>query len=165
MNKMIIRDAFPNDFDAIANCVSAAFDNEGEVVLVQQLRADNDVVIELVAEEAGSIVGHVVVSSLSLNPGLGLRCGGVAPLSVLPRYQSTGIGSQLMETVIEKSRDSGLDALFLLGDPSYYQRFGFQVTGVRSDYPAEYFQAFELTPGCLRDGQTKAQYASAFAAI
>ena len=107
MNKMIIRDAFPNDFDAIANCVSAAFDNEGEVVLVQQLRADNDVVIELVAEEAGAIVGHVVVSHLSLNPDLGLCCGGVAPLSVLPGHQSTGIGSQLMETVIEKVQTQG----------------------------------------------------------
>ena len=70
-----------------------------------------------------------------------------------------------MDAVIEKSRSLELDALFLLGDPAYYQHFGFQVTGVRSDYPAEYFQAFELTTGCLRDGQTKAQYARAFAAI
>ena len=165
MNKMIIRDAFPNDFDAIANCVSAAFDNEGEVVLVQQLRADNDVVIELVVEDAGSIVGHVVVSSLSLNPGLGLRCGGVAPLSVLPRYQSTGIGSQLMETVIDKSRDSGLDAIFLLGDPFYYQRFGFEITDITSDYPAEFFQVFELTAQCLNNVSAKANYANAFSAL
>ena len=165
MNKMIIRDAFPNDFDAIANCVSAAFDNEGEVVLVQQLRADNDVVIELVVEDAGSIVGHVVVSSLSLNPELGLRCGGVAPLSVLPRYQSTGIGSQLMETVIDKSRDSGLDAIFLLGDPSYYQQFGFEITDITSDYPAEFFQVFELTAQCLNNVSAKANYANAFSAL
>lgn len=165
MNKMIIRDAFPNDFDAIANCVSAAFDNEGEVVLVQQLRADNDVVIELVAEEAGAIVGHVVVSHLSLNPDLGLCCGGVAPLSVLPGHQSTGIGSQLMETVIEKSPDSGLDALFLLGDPAYYYRFGFKVTDISSDYPAQFFQAFELTAQCLNNVSAKANYANAFSAL
>ena len=162
---MIIRETLPADFDDISRCILSAFQNDGEVALVRQLRADNDVVIELVAEEAGSIVGHVVVSHLSLNPNISLQCGGVAPLSVLPSCQSTGIGSRLMDAVIEKSRALELDALFLLGDPAYYQRFGFRVTGVLSDYPAEYFQALELTPECLRDGQTKAQYAPAFAAI
>ena len=162
---MIIRETLPTDFDDISHCVFSAFKNEGEVVLVQQLRADNDVLIELVAVEGALIAGHVVVSHLSLHPDLGLRCGGIAPLSVLPSCQSTGIGSRLMEVVIEKSRALELDALFLLGDPAYYQRFGFRVTGVLSDYPAEYFQALELTPECLRDGQTKARYAPAFAAI
>ena len=165
MNRIIIRETLPTDFDDITHCVFSAFQNEGEVVLVRQLRADNDVLIELVAEESALIVGHVVVSNLNLNPDLGLRCGGVAPLSVLQSQQSKGIGSRLMEAVIEKSRSLELDALFLLGDPAYYQRFGFQVSGVRSDYPAEYFQACELTPGCLHGGQAKAQYAPAFAAI
>ena len=162
---MIIRETLPADYDDISHCIFSAFQNDGEVALVQQLRAGNDVMIELVAEEAGSIVGHVVVSSLSLNPGLGLRCGGVAPLSVLPSYQSTGIGSQLMETVIDKSRGSGLDAIFLLGDPSYYQRFGFEITDITSDYPAEFFQVFELTAQCLNNVSAKANYANAFSAL
>lgn len=165
MNKMIIRDVFPNDFDAIAHCVSAAFDNEGEVALVRQLRADNDVVIELVAEAAGSILGHVVVSHLSLNPNFSLRCGGVAPLSVVPGHQSTGIGFRLMEAVIERSRSAELDALFLLGDPGYYQRFGFEITDITSDYPAEFVQVFELTAQCLNNVSANANYANAFSAL
>ena len=162
---MIIRETLPADYDDISHCIFSAFQNDGEVALVQQLRAGNDVMIELVAEEAGSIVGHVVVSSLSLNPCLGLRCGGVAPLSVLPSHQSTGIGSQLMETVIDKSRGSGLDAIFLLGDPWYYQRFGFEITDITSDYPAEFFQVFELTAQCLDNVSAKANYANAFSAL
>lgn len=162
---MIIREALQTDFDDIASCVFGAFKNDGEVVLVRQLRADNDVLIELVAEESGSILGHAVVSNLSLNPDLGLRCGGVAPLSVIPTYQSNGIGSRLMEAVIDKSLFLGLDVLFLLGDPAYYQRFGFEVTDVGSDFPAQYFQAYELTPDCLRGVQTTAQYAQAFSSI
>ena len=162
---MIIRETLPADFDDISRCILSAFQNDGEVALVRQLRADNDVVIELVAEEAGSIVGHVVVSHLSLNPNISLQCGGVAPLSVLPGHQSTGIGSQLMETVIEKSRDARLDALFLLGDPAYYYRFGFKVTDISSDYPAQFFQAFELTAQCLKSVSAKANYANAFSAL
>ena len=162
---MIIRETLPTDFDDITHCIFSAFQNDGEVTLVWQLRADNDVVMELVAEEAGSIVGHVVVSNLSLNPDFSLRCGGVAPLSVLPCHQSNGIGSRLMEAVIERSRSVELDALFLLGDPDYYQRFGFEVTDITSDYPAEFFQAFELTAQCLNNVSAKANYAKAFSAI
>ena len=84
MNRMVIRETLHTDFADITHCVFSAFQNDGEVVLVHKLRADNDVLIELVAEESASIVGHVVVSHLSLNPDRGLRCGGVAPLSVLP---------------------------------------------------------------------------------
>ena len=162
---MIIRETLPADFDDISRCILSAFQNDGEVALVRQLRADNDVVIELVAEEAGSIVGHVVVSHLSLNPNYSLRCGGVAPLSVVPGHQSTGIGSRLMEAVIERSRSVELDALFLLGDPDYYRRFGFEITDITSDYPAEFFQVFELTAQCLNNVSARANYANAFSAL
>lgn len=162
---MIIREALPADFNDIASCVLAAFENEAEVMLIKQLRADKDVLIERVAQEGGSIVGHVMVSKLTLKPDLGLFCGGVAPLSVVPTHQSNGIGSSLMNTVLAESRSLGLDALFLLGDPAYYQRFGFQVTGVGSDYPAKYFQAYELTPDCLWGAETKAYYANAFSSL
>ena len=162
---MIIRETLPADFDDISRCILSAFQNDSEVALVRQLRADNDVVIELVAEEAGSILGHVVVSHLSLNPNISLQCGGVAPLSVLPGHQSNGIGSRLMEAVIERSRSAELDALFLLGDPGYYQRFGFGMTDISSDYPSEFFQAFELTPQCLNNVSAKANYANAFSAL
>lgn len=159
---MIVREARATDFDDIGRCIFAAFENDAEVMLVGQLRADKDVLFERVAQAKGSIVGHVMVSKLTLNPGLGLRCGSVAPLSVFPAHQSKGIGSSLMEAVLAQSRSLGLDALFLLGDPAYYQRFGFRVTGVRSDYPADYFQAYELTPHCLVEGKAKAYYARAF---
>lgn len=162
---MMIRAIIPTDFEDVDRCVLAAFENDGEVALVRQLRADNDVLIELVAEQAGSIVGHVVASNLTLDPDLDLRCGGLAPLSVSPAYQASGIGSKLMEAIIVKSRSIGLNALFLLGDPAYYQRFGFQVTDIESEYPAEYFQAYELTPECLIGAKARAHYARAFSSI
>ena len=89
---------------------------------ILRLRADNDVLFEYVAELAGRVIGHVMVSELTLNPDPGLLCGGIAPLSVLPAQQAAGVGSRLMEAVLAESRSIGLDALFLLGDPAYYQR-------------------------------------------
>ena len=81
---------------------------------------------------------------------VGLSCGQVSPLSVLPEYQSKGIGSSLMQAVIEKSKEKGLDALFLLGDPKYYQLFGFTPSNVRSAYgPSDFFQELEIKTNCL----------------
>ena len=161
----MIRAAAPSDFEDIARCIHAAFQSDVEVALVQQLRADQDALLDLVVEREASIVGHVMVSKLALNPDFGLRCGGVAPLSVTPAHQGMGVGAALMNEVLLRSRAADLDALFLLGEPAYYQRFGFRVTTVESDYPAAYFQAFELTPQCLHGRKTQAVYARAFAAL
>ena len=86
-------------------------------------------------------------------------------MSVLPTQQAAGVGSQLMETVLAESRSIGLDALFLLGDPAYYQRFGFQMSEVTSDYPAAYFQAYEVNRACLLNVAAKAHYAAAFSSL
>lgn len=162
---MLIRKAVASDSDDIANCTYAAFKNGAEVRLIRQLRTEEDVLLELVAERAGAVVGHVLVSKLKLSPDVGLRCAGVAPLSVLPPHQSGGIGSGLMREVLAQSDLLGLDALFLLGDPSYYKRFGFQTTSILSDYPSEYFQARELTPHCLSGLRARAYYANAFSSL
>ena len=129
---LIIRDAINKDVDSIYEVVSLAFQGEqnvrdGEIIqarLVKELIQDNDDIVNLVAEDS-VIVGHVFVSPVTLEPEAGLSCGQVSPLSVLPEFQSEGIGSALMQAVIEKSKNEGLDALFLLGDPNYYKKFGF----------------------------------------
>lgn len=162
---MIVRFAVSSDFDGIDACVACAFDNTAEVQLIRRLRADNDVLFEYVAELAGRVIGHVMVSELTLNPDPGLQCGGIAPLSVLPAQQAAGVGSRLMEAVLAESRSIGLDALFLLGDPAYFQRFGFQITEVTSDYPAAYFQACEVNYACLLNVTAKAHYAAAFSSL
>ena len=109
------------------------------------------------------ILGHVFVSPVTLVPDAGLSCGQVAPLSVLPEFQSKGIGSSLMRTVIEKSKEKGLDALFLLGDPNYYKKFGFVASAVESAYgPSEYFQELELKASCLESLNVHLHLAPAF---
>ena len=123
--KTSIRDANNKDLRTISSVISHAFDDEqdftdGEIIqslLFKELIKDGHDIVSLVAEES-EIVGHVFVSPVSLAPANGLICGQVSPLSVHPNFQSKGIGSSLMHAVIEKSKEKGLDALFLLGDPN-----------------------------------------------
>ena len=166
---MIIREAKANDLDSITRVVSLAFNEEQylrgrtvvEATLVNELIHDRDDIVNLVAEDF-EIVGHVFVSPVSLEPAGRLSCGQVAPLSVIPDYQSQGIGGSLMRAVIEESKVKGLEALLLLGDPNYYRRFGFLPSKVDNVYGvSKYFQELELKPGCLEE-KMYAHLASAF---
>ncbi|HXA41115.1 MAG TPA: hypothetical protein VNW53_19095, partial [Phenylobacterium sp.] len=60
----MIRYARPGDRAAIAEILTAAFGRADEARLVERLRADEDAIFELVAEEAGAIAGHIFFSRL-----------------------------------------------------------------------------------------------------
>jgi len=158
----MIRETQESDLEEVFNLIHSSFSNKAESDLVKQLISDGDVLINLVVESSDTIIGNVVVSQITMEPDIGLFCGGVAPLSVLPDRQSSGVGSQLMEEVINESRKLGIDALFLLGDPNYYQRFGFIVSKLQNDYRVEHFQELELTEDCLVNIKSKVTYANAF---
>lgn len=161
----MIRFAANSDHASVARCIELAFDSMAEVDLVDRLRKSSDLLLELVSEQAGHINGSVVVSALRLEPNPGLTCGAIAPLSVLPDHQRQGIGTQLMLASIEECKALQLDALFLLGDPAYYSRFGFRRSSLASDYPEDYFQELELSPGCLQGVSSRAIYARAFSSL
>ena len=154
------------DNDAVFNVVRSAFDRETEARLVDLIRSRNEALISLVAEIDGSVVGHVLLSPIGMIPGYRGRLGGVAPLSVLPAFQKQGIGALLMNALISQSLSLGLDALFLLGDPAYYHRFGFATSHIRNEYgETSAFMHMELQKGCLKDTKGLARYVSAFSDV
>ncbi len=158
----MIRETRESDLEEVFNLIHAAFGNRAESDLVKQLISDGDVLINLLVESLDTIIGNVVVSKITMEPDIGLLCGGVAPVSVLPDQQSSGVGSRLVTAAINESKKTGIDALFLLGDPDYYQRFGFVVSTLKNDYSVENFQELELTEDCLENIKSKVTYADAF---
>ena len=158
----MIRETRESDLEEVFNLIHAAFGNRAESDLVKQLISDGDVLINLLVESLDIIIGNVVVSKITMEPDIGLFCGGVAPVSVVPDQQSSGVGSKLMTAAINESKKMGMDALFLLGDPNYYKRFGFVVSTLKNDYSVENFQELELTEDCLVNIKSKVTYANAF---
>ena len=124
---MRIRPETPADHAAIRAVITAAFARPDEAELVDQLRRDGDAAISLVAEADHAIIGHVLLSPMTA-PFAAL---GLAPLSVLPAHQQHGVGSALMHAAIDAARTAGAAAIFLLGHPAYYRRFGFSVETAR----------------------------------
>ena len=158
----MVRETRESDFEEVFNLIHAAFGNRAESDLVKELISDGDVLINLLFESLDTIIGNVIVSKITMEPDIGLFCGGLAPVSVMPEQQSLGVGSKLMTAAINESKKTGIDALFLVGDPNYYKKFGFIVSTLKNDYSIEHFQELELTEDCLVDIKSKVIYANAF---
>jgi len=96
-----------------------------------------------------------------------VRALALAPLAVARDRHSQGIGSALIEAGHEIAREEGWDAIFVLGDPAYYGRFGYDLAlaaGFESSYAGPHFMALSLA-GALPTRQGSLAYAPAFAAL
>ena len=140
---MILRDETPADFAAIAALLEAAFPGPGEAGLVEALRAAGDLRLSLVAETDGAVLGYAGFSVMRAPfPALAL-----APVAVRPDRQGRGIGAALIIEGLRRAAAAGWRGVFVLGDPAYYQRFGFEIgqaAGFASPYAGAHFMALAL---------------------
>ena len=176
MSAVTVRSEKPGDEAAIHALIGAAFlgmafSDGSEPDLVGQLRKDGDLALSLVAEQAdhgpeghvvGHVVGHVAFSRVTISDN-SAGWYGLGPVSVLPKFQRSGIGSALINQGIAELRQAGARGIVLLGDPGYYARFGFEHDPQLSypGPPAEYFQRLVLD-GVPPSGVVR--YAGAFSA-
>ena len=162
---VIVRPAAAGDHAMIRAVTEAAFaESRGdEAGIIEGVRAEGRVLAELVAEDDGQVVGHVLFSRMRADPPRAVA--GLGPVAVAPARQRTGIGDALCRAGIEACRAAGMEAIVVLGHPPYYPRFGFSTAAaakLASPYagrPA--FMALELKPGALR-APLKVDYPKAF---
>jgi putative acetyltransferase len=96
-----------------------------------------------------------------------LRALGLAPVSVAPERQRRGIGDALVREAIDVARSEGWEAVFVLGEPAYYRRFGFRAelaAGFGSPYAGHFLMALALR-GPLPTTEGRIDYAPAFSAL
>jgi putative acetyltransferase len=159
----MIRYARADDHPAIAALLEAAFGQADEARLVERLRADGDMLFELVALDADAVVGHILFSRLWADRYE--MFAALAPVAVRPDLQNGGHGSALVRAGLESAKEFGAHGVLVLGHPAYYPRFGFtaqaaaQVTSPHSGSPA--FMALALEPGAFDQPLTVA-YPDAF---
>lgn len=137
-----------------------AHSDGSEPDIVDRLRDADALTVSLLADVAGTIVGHVAFSPVAWD-GHG-QWAGLGPVSVDPDYQRRGIGDSLIREGLSRIRSSGFDGCVVLGEPGYYGRFGFVPDG-RLTYPGvppEYFTVLAFGP-ILGEGEVR--YHSAFA--
>jgi putative acetyltransferase len=164
---MIIRPETSGDVADVRDLVRTAFAGEQEADLIDGLRSSGDLLLSLVAEAAGRVIGHVAFSRVWIShdsqrsPGVSL-----APLAVTSERRRCGTGAALVEAGHARLRAAGESICFVLGDPAYYGRFDYSLplaAGFDCVYAGAHFQALALT----RDAPTTGAitYAAAFARL
>ncbi len=127
---MIIRKETVADIDKITEVTIAAFrtlpiSNHTEQFIINALRAADALTISLVAEIDGRIVGHIAFSPVTISDN-SIGWYGLGPVSVLPDYHKQGIGKSLVNEGLSLLKELGGQGCALVGDPKFYQRFGFR---------------------------------------
>jgi putative acetyltransferase len=128
--KIIIRNEVESDIKAISEVTKAAFENlpisrHTEQFIINALRDAKALTISLVAEADNRVVGHIAFSPVTISDG-SLDWYGLGPISVLPELQKQGIGKSLIQEGLSSLKALGAKGCVLVGDPGYYQRFGFK---------------------------------------
>lgn len=145
MSMMSIRAATPRDRDAIRRVEEHAFGEKAEAGLVEALVQNRDAVLELIAEEDGEIVGHILFSRLYVETGGRLHPAvALAPLAVEPVFHGTGIGGALVREAHIRLKAAGETLSLVLGEPKYYGRFGYahaRAAGFESEFQSVALQA------------------------
>lgn len=163
---MILRAEQSGDEKPIFAVNAAAFATDAEARLVDMLRSDGDLLFSHVAEEDDVIIGHIALSPMDvLADDKPIRALGLGPVAATPNRQLEGIGSELIQAAANWARTNQWQLIILLGNPRYYERFGFSVEDAKpfsSPFAGPYFQALWLDAPAQKPQSGRAEYAPAF---
>ncbi|MBI5944421.1 MAG: N-acetyltransferase [Chloroflexi bacterium] len=154
-----IQKELPEHNHAVHKILTTCFRTDAESKLVAMLRINDKVILSLVAVYNREVVGHVMFSPVTTSPSSIIKGLGLAPLAVKPEYQKQGVGAQLVREGLSMCAELEYDYVVLLGDPNYYQRFGFSKAsdfGIQNEYGVDNpFMVIKLTDCNLEKGLIK----------
>ncbi len=130
-----IRESVPNDAALIGGLYPEAFPDEDLLPLVRELLSEAPIVLSLVGMADTALVGHAIFTTCGI-AGRPDKVVLLGPLAVAPSWQRQGIGSALVRSGLQRVGTAGASQVYVLGDPAYYRRFGFEPDpGVAPPYP------------------------------
>jgi putative acetyltransferase len=94
-----------------------------EVELVQKLHEHGRPLHEWVCLHTNKVIAYIAFSNAYQGSEV---CGlHLAPMAVSPDFQGRGVGSELLRFALRQETIKS-QPLFVLGEPGYYRRFGFE---------------------------------------
>lgn len=163
---MNIRLERPEDYREVENLTREAFWNVYrpgclEHFVLHHYRGNPDFIpeLDLVLEEDGRIIGHVMYSKAKIicEDGHVVPAWTFGPISIHPHYKRKGYGLKLLQYSLDKARQMGIGVVCMEGNIDFYGHAGFVLAstlgihyhGEPKESPVPYFLAQELIPGYL----------------
>ncbi len=149
-----IRDATPADRTPILDLTARAFGQLDEVEIIEKLERDGDIMLEIVAERDGKIVGHIIFYPVGVFGKL--SAVGLGPMCVDPWMKREKIGTALVTRGLDVVKAAGAPLVFVLGHDWFYPRFGFTVEATKefeTPYKGPHFFALRFRFGPPMSGR------------
>lgn len=120
----------PEDRELVDQLHREAFGDSGEMIvtMLADIRSGphHRPSYDVVAEQDGRVVGHVLLSGTTLAGEVGTReVLQLTPLATAPDCQGCGIGTALIEHALHLADGDGEPLVLLEGAPGFYGRRGF----------------------------------------
>lgn len=94
-----------------------------EAALVQKLHGNGRAIHEWACIHVGKVIAYIAFTNAYHGSDI---CGlHLAPMAVAPDFQKQGVGSELLRFALRQETIKS-QPLFVLGEPGYYSRFGFE---------------------------------------
>ena len=133
--RLEIRSGAAGDLASIEALYPEAFPDEDLLPLVRDLLHEPVIALSLVGIIDGSVTAHVIFTTCEVEKGAD-KVALLGPLVVSPSLHRKGIGSAMVRAGLQRLQDAGVTHIYVLGDPAYYERLGFDPeTGVTPPYP------------------------------
>lgn len=125
----------PADAPAVEALVLAAFGPGRFAKTAERLRERAGIEAGFVVREGGRTVGSVRLWRVAVGETNALFLG---PIAVDAASRRAGLGADLVAACVAHAKAAGTGGVLLVGDPPYFERFGFQVApGVRLPGPVD----------------------------
>jgi putative acetyltransferase len=161
-----------HDVAAIDALLRNSFARAAEADLVRDLCVAGDMVLMLAAhdEDDGALAGAIAFSRMDVAvAGKAIAAVALAPIAVAADSRNQGVAEALIQAGIDRLEQEGVVLCFVLGDPAFYARFGFDADFARnfdSPYAGDYLLALPLQGGLMPcGGREHARHAAAFAKL
>ena len=98
-------------------------DREYEAALIQKFHERGSLQHEWICLHTNRVIAYIAFSNAYDGSNV---CGlHLAPMAVTPEFQKQGVGSELLRFALRQEMIKN-QPLFVLGEPGYYKRFGFE---------------------------------------
>lgn len=112
----------PQDAAAIEALVMKAFGPGRFAKTAERVREQSAICAGFTVFDGDTLIGTVRLWSILSGQA---KAAFLGPIAVDGSKRSSGMGGHLVRKCIEATKELGLDGVLLIGDPAYFQRFGF----------------------------------------
>ena len=111
------------DAAAVARVVEAAFGPGRLAKTAERLREGRDPAVGFTARHDSRVIGSVRLWRIRIGETPALFLG---PIAVDRVERNAGVGADLVAACVDWARQAGAPGVLLVGDPPYFERFGFR---------------------------------------